>query len=250
MTARDRPSLTDLASALETNRTGAVEGAVQFEKLDSDLGEVTVGILAALLAGRKAAAEEISGPGLGQVSERIQTAVTQQGALAVARVTDASRQSIRLAVSRILNDELSYEEGAKEIRRVIGLTPRQTVGLQAQRAAMKAAGATDRAIEKALEARSKQMLDYRASVIADNEAWTAIGAGRRMYWLDLADGGDIPQTTKRTWNTAQDERVCPICAPMHGATTGLTGFYTLPDGSLISGTPAHVVCRCYETLVE
>lgn len=43
------------------------------------------------------------------------------------------------------------------------------------------------------------------------------------------------------WRTSRDERVCPICAPLHGVKAKIGKLF---DGEH-DGPPAHVSCRCY-----
>lgn len=54
-----------------------------------------------------------------------------------------------------------------------------------------------------------------------------------------AGGGEIIEVL--TFNTAADERVCPICAPWHGFSAPADEF----PSSLIP--PLHGNCRCYIT---
>jgi hypothetical protein len=44
------------------------------------------------------------------------------------------------------------------------------------------------------------------------------------------------------WMTEEDERVCPICAPLHGLS-----IMQLPTVELQDGPPAHPRCRCWLT---
>lgn len=47
--------------------------------------------------------------------------------------------------------------------------------------------------------------------------------------------------TTKTWETAQDERVCPICLPLNGKTVPINKPF--PDVGVMY-PPAHVMCRC------
>ena len=47
--------------------------------------------------------------------------------------------------------------------------------------------------------------------------------------------------THKTWETAQDERVCPVCSPLNGKTVPIDKPF--PDVG-VSYPPAHVMCRC------
>ena len=49
----------------------------------------------------------------------------------------------------------------------------------------------------------------------------------------------------KEWFTSLDERVCPICMPLHGKTIKLNKSYSAPDGfGIVDTPPAHQQCRC------
>lgn len=54
--------------------------------------------------------------------------------------------------------------------------------------------------------------------------------------------------TQIRWVTAEDERVCPICAPLDGKLKKDGGWIT-PKGELITQPPSHPRCRC-QSIVE
>lgn len=48
------------------------------------------------------------------------------------------------------------------------------------------------------------------------------------------------------WETANDDRVCPICGPLHGVFETQPGSkqWEHPERGIMGGPPAHVRCRC------
>ena len=74
----------------------------------------------------------------------------------------------------------------------------------------------------------------RASTIATTEITRAYSQAAQITQGQLADRGVI---TKQRWVTWRDDRVCPICAPLHNTYDW--------DTSFIFGPPAHVNCRCW-----
>lgn len=84
--------------------------------------------------------------------------------------------------------------------------------------------------------------EERAELIAVTEITLAVSAGltllnalyRRIYQVQVEE----------RWFTQQDERVCPICGPLHGTTRETWGT-RFPDGP-----PAHPRCRCYKRVVR
>lgn len=85
----------------------------------------------------------------------------------------------------------------------------------------------------------------RAERIAVTEVTNAYGQANLTTWK--ASG----VVEKKRWYTAVDERVCPICAPMHGQTVGIDDYFTDGNGNQVQAPAAHVNCRCYiEPVVE
>ena len=81
--------------------------------------------------------------------------------------------------------------------------------------------------------------DERAEMIAVTEVTRAYSAATNAMQGQLAGEG-LPMV--RQWNTLNDDLVCPICGPYHGAPESVWGVQ-FPDGP-----PAHVNCRCDTSL--
>ena len=94
----------------------------------------------------------------------------------------------------------------------------------------------------------------RAKRIAATEVTRIYAAGNETAWT--ASG----MVTGKRWMTARDERVCPICGPLHATivdintnwdfTPEMLAAYpdvakALREGTTIRRPPAHVNCRCY-----
>lgn len=73
--------------------------------------------------------------------------------------------------------------------------------------------------------------EARARRIAVTEITRLFARGNQMAWEDT---GFI---NKVKWNTSQDDKVCPICAPLDGTMIGIADIDALP--------PAHPNCRCW-----
>jgi SPP1 gp7 family putative phage head morphogenesis protein len=79
----------------------------------------------------------------------------------------------------------------------------------------------------------------RADTIAITEVTRAFANGQQSVWRDA---GIIE---KQRWNTAVDEFVCPICAPLNGVVVGVNETW---EGG-IDAPPGHPNCRCWVTPV-
>lgn len=78
----------------------------------------------------------------------------------------------------------------------------------------------------------------RAEAIASTEVTRVFSMANMMAWEQ------DPRVEGKTWETAQDELVCPICGPLAGKTVEIKGFFHTATGK-IEGPPAHVRCRCW-----
>lgn len=77
----------------------------------------------------------------------------------------------------------------------------------------------------------------RASTIATTETTGAISAGEADFAGQVLEmEGDVMFAT---WQTEEDARVCPVCAPLNDKPQ------TDWDGDFPTGPPAHPNCRCY-----
>lgn len=83
--------------------------------------------------------------------------------------------------------------------------------------------------------------ESRAQMIAVTEITRAYAEGNKLSAQKYEDEGLF--TWKRVWQTNNDDKVCPLCAPLHGTTAKGT------DGEYEDGTqhpPRHPRCRCWE----
>lgn len=88
----------------------------------------------------------------------------------------------------------------------------------------------------------------RAELIAATEVTRAFAQGNLEYWGSL---GDVVED--KLWQTAEDELVCEVCAPLNNTSIALSGNWDIADllpanSSLdtdIPSPPAHPGCRCW-----
>ena len=75
----------------------------------------------------------------------------------------------------------------------------------------------------------------RAKLIASTETTRAYAEGNTETWKQSG------VVEKKRWNTANDERVCPLCGPLHGQEALLNEPFF--DGTM--NPPRHPRCRCW-----
>jgi len=88
--------------------------------------------------------------------------------------------------------------------------------------------------------------DNRALRVAVTEVTRIFAEGELLAGMELQREYPDVRVVK-VWFTNNDDRVCPICAPLDGMVVGIgEGFTTEDDKSIgADGPPAHVSCRCW-----
>lgn len=81
----------------------------------------------------------------------------------------------------------------------------------------------------------------RAARIATTEVTRIYSEGNQAAWKSTGFVGG------KRWNTAMDERVCPMCGPLEGKVVALNNYFPVQLAGGVMGPPAHVNCRCWVT---
>lgn len=127
----------------------------------------------------------------------------------VGQITASTQRQLGRVISEWITREDDFEELVKRIRRVVPTDP-------------------------------YPMLRDRARVIAQTETTRVFAESRRLLFKQAG-------LKRMRWRTANDELVCPICAPLNGRVGRLEGINHPGEGTAYV-PPAHVNCRCW--LVE
>jgi len=192
-------------------------------------------------------------------------------------ISVGTRESIRDVMIRAFEEGMHPRVAAREIRQHIGLTEHQTAAVRRfQQALIDGDAATamrfklrDRRFDATLRAHISEggliadrtpftpeqiqrmtdryferFLKHRSEAIARTETIRASNAGQHELWQQSIDDGLIdPRIVQRRWITARDERVCPICGPLHGTIVAFGEEFTSLQ-SVAEHPPIHVMCRC------
>jgi SPP1 gp7 family putative phage head morphogenesis protein len=102
-------------------------------------------------------------------------------------------------------------------------------------------GASEALILKRTQQYAERLLRKRAIAIARTETVTASNEGQRQLWLQAQAAGELEPTALKEWIVTDDDRLCPICAPLEGDVAPINEPY--PRSGLM-GPPAHIQCRC------
>lgn len=180
--------------------------------------------------------------------------IASKGAAQISRINSTTRRAVRESVSQALTDRISPETAARRIGREVGLSPRDAKALrnfesQLVRRRIRVPEADTQFVREAIandvENYREALIRRRGRMIAETEMQNAIQQGERMFWEqaianEQVDGGLL----LKRWFTVQDERVCPICAPLHGQVRPFVDSYS-SRGWTGESPPAHQLCRCY-----
>jgi len=95
-----------------------------------------------------------------------------------------------------------------------------------------------------LEQRLAPLFDPgRAHRVAVTEVTRIYAEGNKQAWSSTGMVG------RKRWNTAEDEKVCPICGALDGREVDLDNYFPAIEMGGIMNPPAHVNCRCWITPV-
>jgi SPP1 gp7 family putative phage head morphogenesis protein len=171
--------------------------------------------------------------------EAVRWARDRAGALVV-DVTEKSRAAVRRIIARAVSGTVTPRDAARQIRNSVGLTGLQADAVLALQERLLAQGRLQEAVDRAADRYAARLLSQRADTIARTETIAAANEGQRQAWLQARAQGLLGARDRRVWITTPDERRCPICKALNGATATLDG--TFPGGHL--APPAHPNCRC------
>jgi hypothetical protein len=195
----------------------------------------------------------------------------------VREITEAQRESIRLAVTDGISRGVGPAKTARQIRGAIGLTSTQLTHVYRYRDQLLSGdpGALQRALRDkrsdsvvsrairdgkglsqgqvdSLVARyQNRYVKYRAEVIGRTEALRAVNSGTRQGYAQLVANGQLmPDEIKRRWVSARDGRVRDSHGRLNGQVKGFDEPFLGNEGAILyPGDPSApaaetIQCRC------
>lgn len=183
--------------------------------------------------------------------------IASEGANRIRDLTASATQQIRESVAEALRDEISTEEAAQRISRQIGLSARDARALrnfeaEQVRILIPTPEADTQLVRETIaisvERRRDRLLRNRSRLIAETEMQEAIQQGEETFWREAIKTEQVDEALLvKTWFTVQDDRVCPICEPLHGVTIRFADNFVSTGGAGFIGPrpPAHPRCRCF-----
>lgn len=259
-TARQSVDRNRLEALIATNGDPFTSGLLPFEAIDDAISEVMSESFETAIQDGAALGLRVAGaPGItidaAAITAAAQEWVATEGATRIAGINAATRQTVQNVVAQGVRRELTPNAVARRISDVIGLAPRDATAvsnfearLLRQRIPIPAA---DTALVRETIANDVnrfrgRLINQRSRRIAATEMQEAIHEGEQQFWTQAAERGEVKRgEMRKRWFTVQDDRVCPICAPMHGQVRKFDASFVSPQGFRGRRPPAHVQCRCF-----
>jgi SPP1 gp7 family putative phage head morphogenesis protein len=245
---RDGVDIDGVTAGIEAREWKTAYQATGIETTAASIGEIEPHIEEAFVKAADITLDEVEIPEgfvFNPMAPHVRKAIAQQVGQNIAAVTQNTLDNVRAIVSDAISTGRHPYSAAKQIKQVVGLTPKQAQSVENFRKQLVDEGVVGDKLEKRVARYAERKLAQRAEAIARTETATALNNGRMELWTQLQAEGGLPHDQKHKWITAEDERVCNICGPLDGKTV-LIG-QPFPGG--YSGPPAHVMCRCNTVLV-
>ena len=163
----------------------------------------------------------------------------------------SSKQAMVEGFNSYVNRRVASKAAANRVLDAYGLTPRQMGGYVSASASM-----DSKVSSRERRSLKGKVLDYvarsfrkRIKIFADQEEHNIDQQAQQFAWMWLVDKGRLNADAEKIWITAHDEKVCPVCGPLHGQKVGVNEQFSSEQGAF--WTPGiHPNCRCHVRLIE
>lgn len=154
-----------------------------------------------------------------------------------------STQALLQGFNTYVNRRVPPKIAAERILDAYGLTPRQVTAL----VHLKDPEAVASGVLQVRDSRRRQFvaksLSTRMKNISRQEDHTLHQTAKTLAWAWAKEKGTLHESARKIWITAKDERVCPVCGPLHGQRVEVGKPFLDEFGNKIYGPP-HMMCRC------
>lgn len=165
----------------------------------------------------------------------------QEAAKLVVDVTDEQRDNLRQVLITRYDPTKRPDFIIRDIKKVTGLTDRETRAVFNREAALIDAGLSPAEVEKKTKQYAEDLHQLRGERIARTEGVFLETEARDNAWVQARADDTLPENTVKEWIT--DNTGCEECRAMDGQTTDIGGMFNSPIGP-IKGPPYHPNCGC------
>ena len=150
----------------------------------------------------------------------------------------SSREALADGFNTLVNRRLPARAAADRVLDAYGLTPRQMRGYVNNKGLMVP---VDSPVPFDVRARARNYVDRsfttRVRKLSEQEEHNIDEQAKQFAWMWLQDKGRLTERAQKIWITARDERVCPVCGPLHGQKVLVGEQFKTPRG-----TSGHLGC--------
>ena len=147
----------------------------------------------------------------------------------------SSKQAMVEGFNSYVNRRVASKAAASRVLDAYGLTPRQMGGYVSASASM-----DSKVSSRERRSLKGKVLDYvarsfrkRIKIFADQEEHNIDQQAQQFAWMWLVDKGRLNADAEKIWITAHDEKVCPVCGPLHGQKVGVNEQFSVRPGSVL-----------------
>lgn len=162
----------------------------------------------------------------------------------VVDITEGQMAAMRSVVNMAAtNGDFTTEELSRVIRPTVGLTQKEAGAVSKYFRTLTVNGRSTSDAQKLAQTYSERLLRHRAMRISRTELAFAYNQGNDQAMQQAQDQGMV-SWYKKTWCTAEDERVCIYCGPLDGTTINKDEYFQDSYGRKVLLPPLHPHCRC------
>jgi hypothetical protein len=162
----------------------------------------------------------------------------------------SSRDALADGFTTMVNRRVPAKAAADRVLDAYGLTPRQMRGYTSGK---HFDAPVESPLPRSLKAKARTYIDRsfttRTKKLSRQEEHNIDQQAQQFAWMWLQEKNRLSPKAQKMWITAKDERVCPVCGPLHGKKVRLNERFVTGQGEF--WTPGlHPNCRCVVRLLE
>ena len=165
---------------------------------------------------------------------------------------ETSREALSSGFNTFVNRRLATAQAADHVLNAYGLTARQMSGyaslvLKAEATPVRSPGY--QGLKERFLAYIGKSVRQRLKILTGQEIHNAEQQSNQIAWMWLQEHGQLSPAAEKVWLTAKDEKVCPVCGPLHGKKVPLSDQFEV-KGIKVWVPGLHPNCRCRIQLIE
>jgi hypothetical protein len=165
----------------------------------------------------------------------------------------SSKDALLEGFNGYLNRKVPSKLAATMALQGLGLTPRQMRAMVAAKDLQPSlvSSVLPQNLKRKLISYVGRSLEDRFRKFSEEEIHRAEQHAHQLVWLYRFNKGQLSEGARRQWVTADDEKVCKHCGPLHMQVAHIQDPFNVPGSHEKIWTPGlHVNCRCTVRLID